>query len=125
MRLRQVSIRWPRSRWLNSCELAPGSLHPDGARVRAASEGGPRCRITPPPCTAQNSAGLLRPPKAAPDGRGYGVVRRALTAKPIASNGASSSTRRLSLISTSVGTRGPAWLSRLLCCALIWLSRWP
>jgi hypothetical protein len=47
------------------------------------------------------------------------VVRRALTAKPIAS----SSTRRLSLSSTSVGTCGPAYLSKLLSCALIWESR--
>ena len=56
-------------------------------------------------------------------GRGGGMVRRALTAKPIAIKGASSSTRRLSLISTSVGTRGPACLSRLVSWALIWLSR--
>jgi hypothetical protein len=47
------------------------------------------------------------------------VLRRALTAKPIASSGAS----RLSFISTSMGTCGPACLSRLVSCVLIWLSR--
>ena len=40
-------------------------------------------------------------------------MRRALTAKAIAINGASSSTRRLALINTPVVTRGPACLSRL------------
>jgi len=40
--------------------------------------------------------------------RGGSVLRRALSPNPIANSGASSSTRRLSLISTSVGTRGPA-----------------
>jgi len=48
-------------------------------------------------------------------GRGGGLIRRALTAKPIAS--------RLSFISTSMGTCGPACLSRLVSCVLIWLSR--
>ena len=43
------------------------------------------------------------------------MLRRALTAKPIASKGAS----WLSFISTSMGTCGPACLSRLVSCVLI------
>ena len=40
--------------------------------------------------------------------QGGGLLRRTLTANPIASSGANSSTRRLSLINTSMRTREPA-----------------
>ena len=81
-----------------------------GAGDRSGGDlGGLRDREGPPyGCTGAGRFGGVAA------GRGCGVVRRALTANPIASKGASSSTRRLSLISTSMGTRGPACLSRLL-----------
>ena len=76
-----------------------------GAGDRSGGDlGGLRGREQPPP-----------PYGSTGSGRGVGVLRRALTAKPIAS----SSTRTLPWISTSVGTRGPACLSRLHSCALV------